>query len=459
MSERRDSTCRKHELPKSLQGTEDAEFVWSMITERFPNAAPLLCEMEAVIDRAEDLLQQLRTPCREIETSTSFCTQDSEESTVMISAKGSLTTESNVESDIVSKNVAEIQVSESSIYEEEINLNSQSGNSVNKEQNNGSQSSDSFITNPSYTTKKHFSDASASLNIETNTDQIKKMHSLEEWAKIVDNAMREDTGEVQSVKKTINMFEKRINSKEIEIENYKNEESCIILHRQETCPDDSVGDSTMEIDSDRNLKNQTPIPTMDNVLNVSIKGSGDESLSKIVTQRTPLSVLEVYAKRCKVPIEYEYTTDSSHRHKSNIYVIRGNFAGFAATCRGLTKEATKNDLAAKILKMIANQQMEDKKPDTLADLTKTELLEIINLGGDDLRETAQRKLYELCLEKGDSVPTYSVEKVKTYQGLTYVATCSALGYTSEGRGVRECVAKKAAADELYHQYCENKKQD
>lgn len=72
MSERQDSTCKKHELPKSLQGTEDAEFVWNMITERFPNAAPLLCEMETVIDRAEDLLQQLRAPCREIGKSRLF---------------------------------------------------------------------------------------------------------------------------------------------------------------------------------------------------------------------------------------------------------------------------------------------------------------------------------------------------------------------------------------------------
>lgn len=60
------------------------------------------------------------------------------------------------------------------------------------------------------------------------------------------------------------------------------------------------------------------------------------------------------------------------------------------------------------------------------------MLEIINLGMDGLRETAQRKLYQLCLEKDVSVPKYTVEKEKTYQGLTYVATCSALGYTSEG---------------------------
>lgn len=53
----------KLEPPRSLHGVEDAEVIWDTITRRFPNAAPLLCEMETVIERAEDLLQQLRTPC------------------------------------------------------------------------------------------------------------------------------------------------------------------------------------------------------------------------------------------------------------------------------------------------------------------------------------------------------------------------------------------------------------
>jgi len=48
--------------PKSLHGVEDVEVIWDTITRRFPNAAPLLCEMETVIERAEDLLQQLKTP-------------------------------------------------------------------------------------------------------------------------------------------------------------------------------------------------------------------------------------------------------------------------------------------------------------------------------------------------------------------------------------------------------------
>lgn len=53
------------EPPRSLHGVEDADVIWDTITRRFPNAAPLLCEMETVIERAEDLLRQLKTPCAE----------------------------------------------------------------------------------------------------------------------------------------------------------------------------------------------------------------------------------------------------------------------------------------------------------------------------------------------------------------------------------------------------------
>ncbi|CAL7940514.1 unnamed protein product [Xylocopa violacea] len=463
MSEQRDSTCQKHELPKSLQGTEDAEIVWNMIIDRFPNAAPLLCEMEAVIDRAEDLLQQLRAPCREIETSTSFCTQDSEESTVMISARGSLNTENDIveESDETSKNVAEVQVSECSIYEEEVDLNGYNEPSYSKEQVIESQSSDSPLMHRS-TAQEYSSEESASFNVQTNTDRTaKEAQSLEEWGKIVDNAMQGPTDGNRSIKKSLSIVEQRVNREEIKIKKHK--ESCIVLHPQIRCID--IGDSEIEIDSIQNVESNKLIESKDDAINVSdkvkeddqLKDCGDKSSPKTVAQQTPLSILEAYANRCNIPIEYEYPTDAPHRHKSNVYVIRGNLAGFTATSRGLTEESTKNDLAAKILQMIANQQMKDEKLGTFVDLTREEMLEIINLSVDGTRETAQKKLYQLCLEKGEPIPKYNIDKVKTYQGLTYVATCTALGYTSEGRGVRECVAKKAAADELYSKYCEDQK--
>nr|XP_046478581.1 uncharacterized protein LOC124217228 [Neodiprion pinetum] len=56
------STYQKLPPPKSLLGEEDAEVTWEIILKRYPNAAPLLCEMENVIERAEGLLNQLRSP-------------------------------------------------------------------------------------------------------------------------------------------------------------------------------------------------------------------------------------------------------------------------------------------------------------------------------------------------------------------------------------------------------------
>lgn len=67
--------------------------------------------------------------------------------------------------------MAEIQVSESSIDEREVNLIDETQNLVTKEQDIGNQSSDSLIMNSS-TTQKFSSNESASLNVETS------LHSL-----------------------------------------------------------------------------------------------------------------------------------------------------------------------------------------------------------------------------------------------------------------------------------------
>ncbi|XP_076634814.1 uncharacterized protein LOC143348472 [Colletes latitarsis] len=341
MSEHRNSTCQKNDLPKSLQGAEDADIVWGMITERFPNAAPLLCEMEAVIDRAEDLLQQLRAPCqREIGWFAKSKCQSHKEA-VAVDKKRNKDVEHRIESDIADER----------------------------------------------------------------------------------------------------------------------EESCIVLHRQGRCTDvGNVDDSAIDIDSDQNERSQVSIETKDDTLNVSFQGSGDESSAKFTGQKNPLSIFEAYSKRCKVPIMYQYITEGPHRHKSNVFVIRGSLAEFATTARGDSEESAKNSLAATILRMIANHQMNDGEFSTLLRLSDEEMLEIIRFGTTSPRETAQRKLYQICLEMKEPVPKYCVDKAQTNEGYTYVATCTALGYTSKGRGFRECVAKKSAADELYRQlYCSDKK--
>lgn len=67
--------------------------------------------------------------------------------------------------------MAEIQVSESSIDEREVNLIDGTQSLVTKEQDIGNQSSDSLMMNSS-TAQKFSSDESASLNVETS------LHSL-----------------------------------------------------------------------------------------------------------------------------------------------------------------------------------------------------------------------------------------------------------------------------------------
>lgn len=67
--------------------------------------------------------------------------------------------------------MAEIQVSESSIDEREVNLIDETQNLVTKEQDIGNKSSDSLMMNSSIT-QKFSSDESASLNVETS------LHSL-----------------------------------------------------------------------------------------------------------------------------------------------------------------------------------------------------------------------------------------------------------------------------------------
>lgn len=63
------------------------------------------------------------------------------------------------------------------------------------------------------------------------------------------------------------------------------------------------------------------------------------------------------------------------RKNFNIEFIQSILYELTATSRGLTEESTKNDLAAKILQMIANQEMKDEKLGALVDLTQEEYVE------------------------------------------------------------------------------------
>ncbi|XP_025073277.1 uncharacterized protein LOC105423928 [Pogonomyrmex barbatus] len=216
--------------------------------------------------------------------------------------------------------------------------------------------------------------------------------------------------------------------------------------------------------------------------------------------RSPLTILEEYAKRCKETIKYEY------KPKQNLYVITGDLCGFrgkyfiprAKRLRGILSHIVvmlsiifspkntadyslrflsncfnnfyllislaykilqaaflyivkhsldnvsamscaaieglaKNELAAKILWIIAERQMDGSKfPSSgLLDLSRGEMLEIIAFNKGDLKNASQ-KLYKLCLEKEEPIPEYAIRNLRTNQGFMYIARCKALGHVGKG---------------------------
>ncbi|KYQ54861.1 hypothetical protein ALC60_06202 [Trachymyrmex zeteki] len=394
----------KLEPPRSLHGVEDAEIIWDTITRRFPNAAPLLCEMETVIERAEDLLQQLRTPC----------TQGNEhrEATENVETQLKVHDINEKQVDLESQHYNEsIQCEKKHAYQE-YNLNSPL---------RVDEIAEHFKT--SLMNKCHNSQEESNTNVKDNDEAIVvsseerlmkavgEANSLEGWANITDNAL------------------------------------CKYHNDTEDDNDSETGPSI-----DRNIDNHS--------LTVNDDDKSDKSDEKVIksqhisvarcsaNHRSPFTILEEYAKQCKVPITYKC------KSKPNLYVINGDLCGFRAMSCAASKDLAKNVWAAKILWMIAVRQMDGSKSvDGLLDFSREEILEIIVLEGE--LKNASQKLYKFCLEKGESIPKYTIGNSTTHQGFTYTAQCVALGHVGVGQGLRIDSAKIAAAENLYQKYiCE-----
>ena len=58
------------------------------------------------------------------------------------------------------------------------------------------------------------------------------------------------------------------------------------------------------------------------------------------------------------------------------------------------------------------------------------MLEIIAREGE--LKNASQKIYKFCLEKGESIPTYTIGNSTTHRGFTYTAQCVALGHVGIG---------------------------
>ncbi|CAL1688174.1 unnamed protein product [Lasius platythorax] len=446
----------KLEPPRSLHGVEDAEIIWDTITRRFPQAAPLLCEMETVIERAEDLLQQLKTPCAQgDDTSNSFHTAlfpDSRESnTTMMSdvefvlAEETddlehLETTENFEMQLMTHDIDDKQMnlsqhhSEQSIQCEEnypgqrYHLNSPprvdkvvqffKTSSMNKCQNSQGES-DTNVTNSG---DKGIDGSSEEKLVET----IEEKNSLEGWTKVADNALREWHNDTENI----------CNDNDSETQPNKNIDNCLLMINNDDKCDDTDAYKPNKTDDVKIIN--------DHLQDITAKCS-----AAIAIPRSPLTILEEYAKRCKVSIKYEY------KQKLNL------LDNVPAMSCAVTKDLAKNELAAKILWMIAERQMDGSKLSSficgLSDFSREEMLEITTFHQGELKNASQ-KLFKFCLEKGESTPEYSIYNLRTYQGFMYEAQCIALGHIGIGQGLRKDSAKIAAAENLYQKYIQETEQ-
>ncbi|XP_011057900.1 PREDICTED: uncharacterized protein LOC105148094 [Acromyrmex echinatior] len=453
----------KLEPPRSLHGVEDAEVIWDTITRRFPNAAPLLCEMETVIERAEDLLQQLKTPCTQgngmrffesnrkatflsctcmtgkqvsenFNTSSSFHTPDSRESNAtisMVSDIESFAEETNISEHYeVAENATEMQLKMHDIHEKQMDLESQYCNEQSIQCEKKHPYQEYNLNSPlrvdeivehfktSSMNKCHNSQEKLNTNVKDNVDEAIGMNSEERLMKAV--------GEVNS------------------LEGWANMTNNILCKYHDDMENDN--DSETEPSVDRNIDNHSLTANNDDK---SDKSDEKISIAKCSANlRSPFTILEEYAKQCEVPIAYKC------KSKPNLYVINGDLCGFRAMSCAATKDLAKNEWAAKILWMIAVRQMDGSKSVRgLLDFSREEMLEIIALDGK--LKNASQKLYKFCLEKGESIPKYTIGNSTTHQGFTYTAQCVALGHVGVGQGLRIDNAKIAAAENLYQKYiCE-----
>ncbi|XP_011874961.1 PREDICTED: uncharacterized protein LOC105565951 isoform X2 [Vollenhovia emeryi] len=395
--------------------------------------------METVIERAEDLLQQLRTPCTQgNDTSSSFHTPDSRESNAtisMVSDIESFAEETNISEHCDAPESAETQFMVHDIREKQADLEPQhcSEQSIQREKKpcqeyhlNSPPRVDGVVQHfeTSSMNKCHNSLGKSDTNVKDNADKaigvsseerlmnaIAETNSLEGWTKMTDNALRDWHDDTE---------------------------------------DDNDSETRPNIDGKVDahfMINDGKCDEIDKKVMRDSQVSVAKSSAATANCRSPWTILEEYAKRCKVSIKYEY------KLKPNLYVINGDLCGFRAMSCAETQDLAKNKLARKILWMIAERQMDGSKLSSfggLLDFEREEMLQITAFNKDGLN--ASQKLYKLCLEKGEPFPEYTIRNPRTHQGFMYSAECLALGRVGVGQGRRRHSATIAAAESLYQKY-------
>ncbi|KAL2748808.1 hypothetical protein V1477_002928 [Vespula maculifrons] len=432
-----DGTLKCHEFgpPKSLQKMENADILWKMITKRFPNAAPLLCEMEAVIDRADDLLRQLRRPYnRPVEASNLNNFEDSGESDEIISliCDESFPEDADVFEDVaIMTNTAETQISESSISTVDTDFDSIYSNQPS-----------SLIADKSNNSKDDLKEHGKENNI-VDSSKNYEANNVENCGKVIDNATKNVV--VSRNKNGENVQEQILYAKD-------NVVTKVFEKVQENEKKHSSGDWNENINVENCSSSFNDSEEMEMYKNVEKTSMNERQFSgdEKINNKTPWDILEEYANQCDINIDCH-----CEKNKCNRFVISGKLSEFSATGCGDTEELAKNSIAKKILQNIADHQMNDKEMKQLLELSREQILEIISFGNDDTIETPLRKVYMLCIKKGGPPPRYTTEMEYRHEGVKCIATCMALNHVVEGHGVSRHNAKKSAAEQFYQKYFNN----
>ncbi|KAI4477913.1 hypothetical protein M0804_012393 [Polistes exclamans] len=355
--------------PKSLQKLQNADILWQMIKKRFPNAAPLLCEMETVIDRADDLLQELRMPrtrspdgflfnnlTKEINVLQIFDTSrinlfleisnlnnlvDSGESDEMISliCDEFFPVDTDVvEEEGIMMNTAGTQISESSISTLDTDFDSISSNQ------------------PSLSDEKF--------------NNLKEDFKHEEHRKDNDNFSKETKEGNKKIDVHLRENEQNLNERTKSSSNAKETIVTKIFEKvQENNNTNSSGDWKDNVNVENHystLNNSQDNKQMrENVDRINLNEKREIFIEKKINDKTPLDILEDYANKCKIEIQYH-----CEKNKCNRFVITGKLSEFSATDCGDTEILVKNNIAKIILQNIADHQMNDKDMKQLLELSR-----------------------------------------------------------------------------------------
>ncbi|XP_015605391.1 uncharacterized protein LOC107272602 isoform X2 [Cephus cinctus] len=401
----------KLSLPKFLEGEEDAEVTWEIITKRYPNLAPLLREMETAISRAESLLQELKSPYTHIlGSSSTLQISDSMEEIypdrILSSYQSQGVQEDFHEKDVSETNDAKIQVNEEYLVpEEDVHSEFITSKSIEKvyveEEEIKVITPEVSVQDESEDTKQREDDGSTK-----NDRNAKNTSGLEGWAKVVDE------GVMHSL--------------------YPTTESAFILdkdqddHRAFLASADEKREDSKELEKKCFSSKNNPLHQVITVQDIQEE---DPALRRVKTISTLSKVV-----------------DTSKHNDAELKAYEKNLI------KGTINEP---EVLLSVTESEPDGEFKDQSPGRMKN-SKTNEIDTQGSGDESITSSDSAshvvKLYRLCEKEKAPEPIFIVNQKMILGGLKYNVTCKALGLISRGSGSSVVDARRKAAKALIQKH-------